>query len=63
MRPVVELKGRIIQVRAVEQGRDRRLRRHLHRVRGGAALRSWRVGYADGFLRSAGAAKGKPAPR
>jgi alanine racemase len=60
MRPVVELKGRIIQVRAVNKGET---------VGYGAAFTAARpsriavvaVGYADGFLRSAGAAKGKPA--
>jgi alanine racemase len=60
MRPVVELKGRIIQVRTVNRGET---------VGYGAvftAARSSRiavvaVGYADGFLRSAGASKGKPA--
>jgi alanine racemase len=60
MRPVVELKGRIIQVRAVKKGET---------VGYGAAFAAARpsriavvaVGYADGFLRSAGAAKGKPA--
>src|SRR5438128_3397398 len=60
MRPVVELKGRIIQVRAVDKGES---------VGYGAAFTATRpsrvaivaVGYADGFLRSASAAKGKPA--
>ncbi len=60
MRPVVELRGRIIQVRPVNKGES---------VGYGAtfgATRSSRiavvaVGYADGFLRSAAAAKGKPA--
>jgi alanine racemase len=60
MRPVVELKGRIIQVRTVDKGET---------VGYGAAFTAARpsriaivaVGYADGFLRSAGAAKGKPA--
>ncbi len=60
MRPVIELKGRIIQVRPVNKGES---------VGYGAtfgAARSSRiavvaVGYADGFLRSAAAAKGKPA--
>jgi len=60
MRPVVELKGRIIQVRPVNKGES---------VGYGAtfgAARSSRiavvaVGYADGFLRSAAAVKGKPA--
>jgi alanine racemase len=56
----VELKGRIIQVRTVDKGET---------VGYGAAFTAARpsriaivaVGYADGFLRSAGAAKGKPA--
>src|SRR5215468_11075379 len=60
MRPVVELKGRIIQVRPVNKGET---------VGYGAAFAAARpsriavvaVGYADGFLRSAGAARGKPA--
>ena len=60
VRPVVELKGRIIQVRVVNQGDTVGY--------GGAftATRSSRIaivalGYADGFLRSAAAARGKPA--
>jgi alanine racemase len=60
MRPVVELKGRIIQVRTVGKGET---------VGYGAAFTAGRqsriavvaVGYADGFLRSASAAKGKSA--
>ena len=60
MRPVVELKGRIIQVRPVNKGET---------VGYGAAFTAARpsrvavvaVGYADGFLRSASAARGKPA--
>src|SRR6516165_2752884 len=60
MRPVVDLKGRIIQVRPVNKGET---------VGYGAAFTAARtsrvavvaVGYADGFLRSAGAARGKPA--
>ena len=60
MRPVVELKGRIIQVRAVGKGET---------VGYGATFAASRpsrialvaVGYADGFLRSAGASKGKSA--
>ena len=60
MRPVVELKGRIIQVRTVNKGEP---------VGYGASFTAARpsriavvaVGYADGFLRSAGASKGKPA--
>jgi alanine racemase len=60
MRPAVELKGRIIQVRPVNKGES---------VGYGATFGTARasriaviaVGYADGFLRSAAAAKGKPA--
>jgi alanine racemase len=60
MRPVVELKGRIIQVRSVAKG---------DAVGYGATFSATRpsriaviaVGYADGFLRSAAAGKGKPA--
>jgi alanine racemase len=60
MRPVVELKGRIIQVRTVGKGEA---------VGYGATFVASRpsriavvaVGYADGFLRSAGASKGKSA--
>jgi alanine racemase len=60
MRPVVDLKGRIIQVRPVNKGDT---------VGYGAAFTAARpsriavvaVGYADGFLRSASAARGKPA--
>ena len=60
MRPVVELGGRIIQVRTVDKGET---------VGYGATFTASRtsriavvaVGYADGFLRSAAAAKGKPA--
>jgi alanine racemase len=60
MRPVVELKGRIIQVRHVTRGDT---------VGYGGAFSATRasrlaivaVGYGDGYLRAAGAAKGKPA--
>jgi alanine racemase len=60
MHPVVELQGRIIQVRTVAKGET---------VGYGAAFTAGRasrvaivaVGYADGFLRSAAAARGKPA--
>jgi alanine racemase len=60
MRPAVELKARIIQVRAVNRGET---------VGYGASWTAGRpsriavvaVGYADGFLRSAAPAKGKPA--
>ncbi len=59
MRPVVELKGRIIQVRHVGKGES---------VGYGAAFTTARpsrlaivaVGYADGYARAAGATKGKP---
>ena len=60
MRPVVELKGRIIQVRSINRGDT---------VGYGATFTASRpsriaivaVGYADGFLRSAGATKAKAA--
>jgi alanine racemase len=60
MRAVVELKGRIIQVRPVNKGES---------VGYGATWSAGRpsriavvaLGYADGFLRSAGASKGKAA--
>src|SRR5436305_7898268 len=60
MRAVVELHGRIIQTRTLNKGDT---------VGYGATWSAGRlsriaiiaVGYADGFLRSAGAAKGKPA--
>ena len=60
MRPVVELKGRIIQVRTISKGET---------VGYGATFSASRasriavvaVGYADGLLRSAAAAKGKQA--
>jgi alanine racemase len=60
MRPVAELKGRIIQVRHINKGDT---------VGYGATFAAARpsriavlaVGYADGFLRSAAASKGKAA--
>jgi alanine racemase len=60
MRPVVELKGRIIQVRTINKGET---------VGYGATWTAGRpsriaviaLGYADGFLRSVAAAKGKAA--
>jgi len=60
MRPVVELKGRIVQLRQGKKGET---------VGYGAAFTIARpsrlaivaVGYADGYVRAAGAAKGKPA--
>ena len=60
MRPVVELKGRIIQVRSLDRGET---------VGYGASWTMSRpgrvavvaLGYGDGFLRSAAASKGKPA--
>jgi alanine racemase len=60
MRPVVDLKGRIIQVRTIGKGET---------VGYGATFTAGRqsriavvaVGYADGFLRSASASKGKSA--
>jgi alanine racemase len=60
MRPVIELKGRIIQVRSVNKGET------VGYNAGWTAARPARIavvalGYADGFLRSAAASKGKPA--
>jgi alanine racemase len=60
MRPVIELNGRIIQVRHVGKGES---------IGYGAAYTTARpsrfaivaVGYADGYARAAGAAKSKPA--
>jgi alanine racemase len=60
MRPVVELKGRIIQVRMIDRGDT---------VGYGASFSAARpsyiatvaVGYADGYLRAAGASKSKAA--
>jgi alanine racemase len=60
MRPVVDLKGRIVQIRNVKRGDT---------VGYGATWKAARdsrvaivaVGYGDGYLRSAGAAKSKPA--
>jgi alanine racemase len=60
MRPAVDLKARIVQVRVLERGES---------VGYGAAWTAARpsriavmaVGYADGFLRAAGASKNKPA--
>ena len=60
MRPVIEVKGRIIQVRHLKKGDS---------VGYGAAFTTTRptrlaivaVGYADGYARAASAAKGKPA--
>ena len=59
MRPVIELKGRIVQVRTLQAGDG---------VGYGATFTAGRasriavvaVGYADGYLRAAGASKGKP---
>jgi alanine racemase len=59
MRPAVELKGRIIQVRAVKKGET---------IGYGATMTTARpsriavvaVGYGDGYMRSASGAKGKP---
>jgi alanine racemase len=60
MRAAIELKARIIQVRTIERGET------VGYAATWAAARSSRiavvaVGYADGFLRSAGASKNKPA--
>jgi alanine racemase len=60
MRSAVELKGRIVQVRKIERGEA------VGYAASWTATRPSRiavvaVGYADGFLRSAGASKNKPA--
>ncbi len=52
MRPVVRLRARVLQVRNVAGGRDRRLQRHLAAPRAGAASPPPAIGYADGWLRS-----------
>jgi alanine racemase len=59
MRPVVELKGRIIQVRPVNKGETIGYDATFTAARG-SRIAVVAVGYGDGFLRSAGAAKGKP---
>jgi alanine racemase len=60
MRPVVELKGRIIQVRPVARG-DTIGYGATHAVSRDSRVATVAIGYADGYLRSASAAKGKNA--
>jgi alanine racemase len=60
MRPVVELKGRIIQVRAIDRGDTVGYGASFSAARP-SRLATVAVGYADGYLRAAGAAKGKSA--
>ncbi len=59
MRPVVELKGRIIQVRHVKKGESVGYSATFTTTRP-SRLAIVAVGYADGYARAAGAAKGKP---
>jgi alanine racemase len=60
MRPVVELKGRIIQVRNVAKGETVGYHATWTAARA-SRIAAVAIGYADGFLRAAGAAHGKPA--
>jgi alanine racemase len=60
MRPVIELKGRILQVRHVERGETAGYGAAFTAARA-SRIAIVAVGYADGYLRSASAAKGKPA--
>jgi alanine racemase len=60
MRPAVELKAQIIQVRAIDRGETVGYGASWSAARPGR-IAVVAVGYADGFLRSAGASKGKPA--
>jgi alanine racemase len=60
MRPVAELKGRIIQVRNINKGDTVGYGATFTAARA-SRLAVIAVGYADGFLRSAGASKSKPA--
>jgi alanine racemase len=59
MRPVVELKGRIIQVRPVKKGESVGYGATFSTVRP-TRLAVVALGYGDGYMRSAAAAKGKP---
>jgi alanine racemase len=59
MRPVVELKGRIIQVRQVNKG-DTIGYAAAYTAPKPSRLAILAVGYGDGYARAAGAAKGKP---
>ena len=60
MRPVVELKGRITQVRADQEGRHRRLRRELDRGAPHAGSRSSRSAMATAISAPPPPAKAKP---
>ena len=60
MRPVVGLKGRIVQVRTIAKGDSVGYAASFTASRA-SRIAVVAVGYADGFLRAAAAAKGKPA--
>ena len=60
MRPVIDLKGRIVQVRHVKKGDTVGYAATFTAARQ-SRLAIVAVGYADGYLRAAGAGKGKPA--
>jgi alanine racemase len=60
MRPAVELKARIIQMRSINRGDTVGYGASWTAPRAGR-IATIAVGYGDGFLRSAGASKGKPA--
>ncbi len=60
MRSAVELKGRILQVRRIERGEAVGYAASWTATRP-SRIAAVAVGYADGFLRSAGASKNKPA--
>jgi alanine racemase len=62
MRPVIDLKGRIIQVRSVKNGESVGYGSTFTTARP-SRLATVAVGYGDGFLRSAGASKDKPAAK
>jgi len=59
MRPAVELKGRIIQVRPVQKGETVGYAAAYATTRP-SRLAIVAVGYGDGYARAAGAAKSKP---
>jgi alanine racemase len=60
MQPVIELKGRILQVRHLKRGDTVGYGAEWATARA-TRLAIVAVGYGDGYLRSAGAAKAKPA--
>jgi alanine racemase len=60
MRPAIELRARIIQVRAIEPGETVGYGASWSAPHGGR-IAVIAVGYGDGFMRSAAPAKGKPA--